>query len=220
MQINNKNPTAVAFACVNPFQENTYILYDDSRECVLIDPGCYSVAEQQQIAVFIHQNKLTPTRCLLTHTHLDHIFGCAWVAETYGLLPEMHEGELELYHHAPASAERFGVPFLGALPQPAVPFLVTNEPISFGNTRLEIRFVPGHSPASICFYCAESGFVIAGDTLFAGSIGRTDLPGGNHNLLLQAIEKQLFTLPDATVVYSGHGSPTTIGREQTSNPYF
>ncbi len=210
--------TTVHAFCVNPVQENTYILYDDSGDCVIIDPGCYETHEQRWIAQFINAKKLNPVRCFLTHAHFDHIFGCQWVYDTYNLLPEMHAGEQPVWERGAESTARFGIPFQLPAFQPL--FITENSTITFGGTTLKTLFVPGHSPASLCFYCAESDFVIAGDTLFAGAIGRTDLPGGNHGLLLESIQTQLFSLPDTTKVYAGHGGSTTIGRELRNNPFF
>ena len=210
--------TTIHSFCVNPVQENTYILFDETGECAIVDPGCYEAHEQRWLEQFINAKKLRPTRCLLTHAHFDHIFGCEWLFQKYGLLPEMHEGEQPVWDRGETSAARFGISFKQPTIQPL--FIVENSEISFGNTVLKTLFVPGHSPASLCFYCSESEFVIAGDTLFAGAVGRTDFPGGNHAQLIEAIQTQLFTLPDATKVYAGHGRATTIGRERTSNPFF
>lgn len=217
MQIHQHNGITVATITVNPFQENTYILSDATGKCVIIDPGCYTKNEETWLAQYIRSQKLTPVACWLTHAHLDHVFGCKWVYDTYHLLPEIHAGELDMLRLAPKSAQRYGVPMIEP-PLPTI-FLTENTDIFFGDTVLRTLFVPGHSPASLCFYCAKAGFVIAGDTLFNGSIGRTDLPGGNHATLLQHIRSELYTLPPETVVYSGHGSATTIGKEMRSNPF-
>jgi glyoxylase-like metal-dependent hydrolase (beta-lactamase superfamily II) len=205
------------FTC-SPFQENTYVVFDESKQAVLIDPGCYEAFERTQLADFISNNKLELVRCLLTHAHLDHVFGCAWVQRTYGLLPECHEDELGVLARAQQTALGYGIP-MEQPPQPAA-FIEPGKDISFGHTSFEVRFVPGHSPASVVFYCAQSGFVIAGDTLFNGSIGRTDLPGGHHDTLIVKIKTELFSLPEDTKVYSGHGLTTTIGREKRNNPFF
>lgn len=217
MQTQEHKGITVAFITVNPFGENTYILSDTTGECVIIDPGCYTKNEEQWLAQHIRAKRLTPVNCWLTHAHLDHVFGCNWVLATYGIAPKMHEGELSVLAQAAISAQKYGVPM--AEPPVPVAFLKENTEITFGNTTLRTLWVPGHSPASLCFYCEAGGFVIAGDTLFQDSIGRTDLPGGSHATLLQHIRSELYTLPPETVVYSGHGNPTTIGKEQRTNPF-
>ncbi len=210
--------TTVQHFTVNPVAENTYILYDETLEAVIIDPGCYESHEKRWVEQFINSKKLKLTRCLLTHAHFDHIFGCQWVFDTYNLLPEMHKDEQIVWDNANFGTQRFGIPF--DLPSFQPLYIEEGQIIKFGNTALNTLFVPGHSPASVCFYSKENDFVIAGDTLFAGAIGRTDLPGGNHDLLLQSIQNQLFTLPPETKVYAGHGGATTIGKELKTNPFF
>ena len=210
--------TVVHKFTVNPVSENTYVLYDETGECVIIDPGCYQPHEEAWIAQLINGKKLKPVRCLLTHAHFDHIFGCQWVFDTYNLLPEMHKGEQPVWERGAESCARFGIPFKQPSFQPL--YIAENTQITFGNTTLDLLFVPGHSPASLCFYDAKNNFLIAGDTLFAGAVGRTDLPGGNHDLLIASIKSQLFTLPEQTKVYSGHGGETTIGKELKTNPFF
>jgi glyoxylase-like metal-dependent hydrolase (beta-lactamase superfamily II) len=203
----------------NMFAENTYILYDETKECVIIDPGCVNNNERSRLKKWLESEGLRPVRLLNTHCHLDHVFGNAFVAEEYKLGLEIHEGELPVLARYEISAKNYGIAGAEPCPAPSA-FFDLEQPIKFGNTTLALRFVPGHSPASVCFYDAASRFVIAGDTLFEGSIGRTDLPGGNHKLLIDSINSQLFTLPDDVVVYSGHGEPTSIGRERRGNPFF
>lgn len=202
----------------NPFQENTYILYDETKECVIIDPGCNSVAEQNQLKQFIEKEKLKPVRLLNTHCHLDHIFGNHWVAETYGLPLEANEKEIPMLSYSEQASAMYGVPMQTS---PAIEiFLTEKDIITFGTQKLSILFTPGHSPGSICFYHKESNCLIAGDVLFRESIGRTDLPMGNHEDLLRSIKTKLFLLPKETKVYSGHGISTTIGYEMQHNPFF
>jgi hydroxyacylglutathione hydrolase len=202
----------------NMFQENTYILHDDTKECLIIDPGCCNDNERSRLKKWLAAEGLRPVRLLNTHCHLDHVFGNAFIAREYNLGLEIHEGELPVLARFELSARNFGITSVEASPQPTA-FIEVGKPITFGNTTLEVRFVPGHSPASVCFYDAKNGYVIAGDALFEGSIGRTDLPGGNHKTLIESIKNQLLTLPDNVVVYSGHGNPTTIGRERATNPF-
>ena len=207
----------VAVFQFSPFAENTYIVSDDSQECIIIDPGCYTADEEQQLAEFVKAKELKPVRLILTHAHLDHIFGNKFIFDTYGLLPEMHAGEMPVLEAAPIAAQMYGVQ-MKASPKPEK-FLREGQQLSFGRTSFDILFTPGHSPASISFYNSKDAYVIAGDVLFRESIGRTDLPGGNMNVLLRSIRQELFTLPDVTRVYNGHGPHTTIGYERHHNPF-
>ena len=210
--------TQVASFTFNPLQENTYIVYDETKECVIIDPGCYSSAEEQEMVDFIEKNKLNPVRLLNTHCHLDHVFGNKFIAEKYNLELEIHKDDLVMLEYAPQAGQMYGIPMQ---PSPAPSrFIEVGETITFGNTKFEVLFTPGHSPGSISFYCAEAQFVIAGDVLFRRSIGRTQgLPMTDVNVLMTSIREQLYTLPDATVVYAGHMGSTTIGEEKRENPY-
>ncbi|MBE9585419.1 MBL fold metallo-hydrolase [Mucilaginibacter sp. JRF] len=202
----------------NPFQENTYLLYDDSGECVIIDPGMYTGAEQNAVVNYIAENKLKPVLLLNTHCHIDHVLGNKFVFDQYGLKPQFHIGETVVLNHAPVSAQQMGFRYDNSpLPDEYLPESGT---ISFGNTTLELIFAPGHSPAHLCFYDKQDNILIGGDVLFRGSIGRTDLPGGNHAQLLKNIREKLFVLPDDCTVYPGHGPETTIGFEKQYNPFF
>lgn len=202
----------------NAFQENTYIIYDDTGDCLLIDPGCFDERERRRLRAFVSERGLRPVRLLNTHCHIDHVFGNAFVAKEYGLGLEIHAGELPVLYAFPEVARMYGIAPIQPSPEP-VAFLKENTVLEFGNTRLELLFAPGHSPASLCFYDRAGGYVVAGDVLFEGSIGRTDLPGGNYKTLMNSIVNQLLPLPDDTVVYAGHGDPTTIGRERIANPF-
>ena len=208
----------VAKFALNPFQENTYLLYDDTKECIIIDPGCFTISEKKIITDFIEENQLKPVRLINTHCHLDHVFGNKFIAETYNLVLEIHEGELPVLESMPAVCAKYGIPFSEYSPMPGR-FIEEGEIIKFGNTSLKTLFTPGHSPASISFYCEADQFIIAGDVLFHGSIGRTDLPGGNFDALITSIRTQLFPLGDEVKVYSGHGPETTIGFERSNNPF-
>ncbi|MFK7807183.1 MAG: MBL fold metallo-hydrolase [Saprospiraceae bacterium] len=208
----------VAKFTFNPFQENTYVVYDDSGECIIFDPGCFTAEEKNQLSTFISANNLKPVRLINTHCHLDHVFGNKYVSETYELGLEIHEGELPVLQAVPQACALYGLPQPEPSPAPSN-FLKEGTTLTFGNTKMEILFTPGHSPASISFYCAESNFVIAGDVLFRESIGRTDLPGGDFKTLIGAIKSELYPLGDEVRVYSGHGEDTTIGHEKKSNPF-
>lgn len=202
----------------NPFQENTYIVYDDSKECIIIDPGCYTENERTTLINFIEENELKPVRLINTHCHLDHICGNQFIANKYGLKLEANKEELPILEHAPKAAQMYGFP-MQASPEIEI-FLDEKDIVKFGKSELHILFTPGHSPGSLSFYSEKHGFVIAGDVLFRQGIGRTDLPLGDYDTLIQSIKEKLFTLPKKTVVYSGHGPETSIGYELVNNPFF
>ncbi len=201
----------------NPFQENTYLVWDDEKKCAIIDPGCYDAFERQELVEFIETMGLTPTKLLNTHCHVDHVLGNRFVSEKYGLNLEMHENDLPVLNAVPNYARHYGFE-TGEMIQPST-FLRDGDAVSVGKLNFEILHVPGHSPGSICFYHKESAQIISGDALFYGSIGRTDLPGGNHMQLIQSIKSKLLTLEDSVAVFSGHGPKTTIGNERNHNPF-
>jgi glyoxylase-like metal-dependent hydrolase (beta-lactamase superfamily II) len=201
----------------NPYQENCYVLFDESNECIIIDPGAYTSQEQNELSRFIESKQLKPVRLLNTHCHIDHVLGNAFVHSLYGLLPEFHSLELELLHAIPSYAPQMGIRYeLSPLPET---FLSESGKIAFGQSELELIFAPGHSPGHLCFYSPADNFLIGGDVLFYQSIGRTDLPGGNHQQLLDTIKHKLFNLPTDCVVYPGHGPSTQIGFEKEHNPF-
>ena len=202
----------------NMFAENTYIVYDDTKDCIIIDPGCYDGNERKRLTHFIKQEGLNPVRLLNTHCHVDHVFGNRFVAETYNLELEAHQGEEQVLATFPMVSQMYGIPNIQQSPE-IKRYLVPGEYVEFGNTKMKILFTPGHSPASVCFYIENEGHLIAGDVLFEGSIGRTDLPGGNYNTLMQSIFTELMPLPGNVKVYPGHGNATTIGRERKANPF-
>jgi hydroxyacylglutathione hydrolase len=201
----------------SPVQENTYVLVNEQKQCCIIDPGCYFPAERDELKTGIEKAGLTPVLLLNTHCHLDHVFGNKFVHDTWGLDLHIHEKEKPVLEFAPLSGERWQLPF-DNYEGPLV-YLKEGNFIKIGEDALEIRFTPGHSPGSISFYSAESGFIIGGDVLFNRSIGRTDLPGGSMETLIESIRTQFFTLPDETKVYSGHGPVTTVGYERGNNPF-
>jgi hydroxyacylglutathione hydrolase len=201
----------------SPIQENTYVLYNEFNECIIIDPGCYYDAEKETLVAFITEKKLTPTMLLNTHCHLDHVFGNKMVAEKYNLTLQMHENEQPVLAYAPTSGLMYNIPFDNY--EGDFIFLNDGDIVKLGADELHVLLTPGHSPGSISFYCAKDKFIISGDVLFRNSIGRTDLPGGNHAQLIQSIKEKLMTLPEDTKVYSGHGVPTTVGYESRNNPY-
>lgn len=200
-----------------PFQENTYLLYDETGEAFIIDPGNSNTQENTQLSRFITENNLELKRLLLTHAHIDHIMGNRYIFDTYGLLPEVHRNDLFFIDRMPQSAAMYG---LTCDPSPAPgKFISEGDTIHLGKYTLSCIFTPGHSPGSISFYNPENKLLIGGDVLFNGSIGRTDLPMGNHETLISSIKEKLLVLSDDVKVYSGHGPVTTIGRERNTNPF-
>jgi len=201
----------------SPIQENTYLLYDEFKNCAIIDPGCYFDAEKEQLTQFIEQMGLTPKMLLNTHCHLDHVFGNKYIAETYGLVAQIHQKEQVMLEMAPTSGLMYDMPFDNYTGE--LIFLKEGDKILIGKDELLVIEAPGHSPGHICFYCKAQNFLIGGDVLFKDSIGRTDLPFGNHEQLIKNIKEKLLVLPGETIVYSGHGDESTIGEEKLYNPY-
>ena len=201
----------------SPIQENTYLLYNEAKNCIIIDPGCYTQEERDELYQFIKSNELIPMLLLNTHGHLDHVFGNKFVAETFQLIPHIHPLEKELLAYAPVSGLMYNLPFDHY--EGELIYLEAGQSIILDTDELKVLFTPGHSPGSVSFYCEKQNFVISGDVLFKNSVGRTDLPGGNHEVLIQSIKNQLLVLPEDTVVYSGHGVKTTIGEEKRGNVY-
>jgi len=201
----------------NPVQENTYLLYNEFNECIIIDPGCYFDEEKETLKSFINLNKLQPKILLNTHCHLDHVFGNKFIADEYKVTLKTHRLEKSVLEMAPASGLMFNLPFDNY--QGDIIFLEEGDIVALRDDELEVIHAPGHSPGSICFYCKKQKFVIGGDVLFQNSIGRTDLPGGSHEDLVKNIKEKLFKLPEEVIVYPGHGAATTIGEEIKENPF-
>jgi len=201
----------------SPIAENTYVLYNHKKQAIIIDPGCYGTKDEDKLKSFIETNELTPKLLLNTHCHLDHVFGNKFVFETWGLIPHIHRLEKQVLDYAPVAGLMWNLPFDNYSGE--LVYLEEGEITGLVGDPLEVIFTPGHSPGSISFYSAESGFVISGDVLFKGSVGRTDLPGCNSVDLSKSISEKLYKLPDSTIVYSGHGECTTIGAEKKSNPF-
>lgn len=201
----------------NPFQENTYLIYNDEGQCWITDPGMYGQDEVAYFTGAIASRGLKPQSIINTHTHLDHIFGVNALKNKYNIPFGIHEKDQPVLNGAAGAAMLFGFDFRD-VPTPDF-HIHEGKPLALGADTLEVRFTPGHSPGSIVFYYPEGKWLIGGDVLFNGSIGRTDLPGGNHNTLINSIRMQLFTLPEDTVVHSGHGPITTIGNEKKYNPF-
>jgi len=201
----------------SPVQENTYVLFNEHKEAIIIDPGCYGSEEQEELRHFIEKEGLSPTLLLNTHCHLDHVFGNKFVAETWSLVLHLHKLEKQVLDYAPVAGLMYNLPFdqySGPLS-----YLEEDDQTGLKDGPLKVIFTPGHTPGSISFYDPSGGFIVSGDVLFQGSVGRTDLPGGNFETLSSSIREKLYTLPDKTIVYSGHGDPTTIGTEKKSNSF-
>ena len=201
----------------NPFQENTYLVYDDSGIAALIDPGCHTSGERKELEDFIQSEGLKVSQLLNTHCHIDHVLGNAWAIRQFHVDLQIHPNEVSVLKSVEVYAPTYG--FFGYESTEAGRFLEEGQEIQVGEEILKTLYVPGHSPGHLVFYHESSHRCIGGDTLFRGSIGRTDLPGGNHQLLLSKIKSQLFSLPDSTVVFPGHGPETTIGFEKIHNPF-
>lgn len=201
----------------NFFEENTYLLYSDEGHAVIIDPGCSQPSEERQLVDFVEKNGLTIKEIWLTHAHIDHVLGLAFCVQKWGVNFRLHSLEVPQLKAVEAYAPNYGV-FNFSLPQ-AQGLEIIPGLLSLGNLAFQVLFVPGHSPGHVAFYHAESGRIWSGDVLFQSSVGRTDLPGGDFDTLAQSIRNQLYSLPEDTVVFPGHGSSTTIGLEKRSN-YF
>lgn len=201
----------------NAYAENTFVLSDETKQCIIIDPGCYEQAEKDALADYISNENLQPVQLLNTHCHIDHVLGNKFVAEKYQLKLVAHQLEEPVL----ASVVNYG-PSMGFKVEPSPPievFIDESQKIEFGNTILDILFTPGHSPGSVCFHHKASFTLIGGDVLFQMSIGRTDLPGGDFDTLINSIQHKLWKLPDETVVYPGHGPSTNIAFEKANNPF-
>jgi len=201
----------------NPFQVNTYVLNDETKECIIIDPGMQGPDEEQELTDYIDANGLKPVLLLNTHAHVDHIVGNSFVAETYNIPLVSHKHCVGFLTNAAAYASTFGLK-MGSI-KSIDKFADESEDIKFGSSTLKVLYTPGHADGSLCFYSENDAFVITGDVLFNQSIGRTDLPTGNYDLLQQSIWEKLFTLPDNTVAWPGHGPETNIGFEKLHNPF-
>lgn len=207
----------IASMTFNPFQENTYILYDESGSCVIVDPGCYERDEQQELKSFITTHELRVTQLVNTHCHIDHVLGNEFVKQTYGVGLYIHRLDEPVLRAVSTYAPNYG--FNKYQPASVDGYLEEGGDIQVGNTKMSILFVPGHAPGHIAFYNVDNKVLISGDVLFYNSIGRTDLPGGNFATLENSIRHKLYVLPDDTTVFPGHGPKTSIGFEKKTNPF-
>ena len=201
----------------SPIQENTYLLFNEHKNAILIDPGCYSIEEKNELKKYLDDNGLNLKMLINTHCHLDHVFGNKWVNETYGLKPIIHKNEEPMLKVAGFSGEKWGLPFDNY--EGEVEYFKEGDIISLDEDELHIIEAPGHSPGHVCLYSKTQNFIIGGDVLFYESIGRTDFPMCSHDDLINNIKTKLFVLPAETIVYPGHGSETTIGHEKKNNPF-
>lgn len=202
----------------SPIQVNTYIITGNERDCIIIDCGCYGETEERKLEEMLASRGLNPVMLIGTHCHLDHVFGNRFMLERYGLRPRFHEGDSYNYRNAPKLSLMFGLT-MDAPPEPEG-YLAEGDVITAAGITLKVIHVPGHSPGGIALYSADDSVVFTGDALFAGSIGRSDLPGGDHEQLMANIREKLFTLPPETVIYPGHGPESIIGEEMQRNPFF
>jgi hydroxyacylglutathione hydrolase len=201
----------------NPFMENTFVLFDETGECVVIDPGCYEKEEETQLVDFIISKNLKVKKVINTHCHIDHVLGNSFVKRKFNVPLYIHPKEEQQLRAVKSYAPNYG--FAGYQEAEADGFMNEGEEVSFGNQKLQVLFVPGHSPGHVALYHPSSKVIIGGDVLFENSIGRTDLPGGDFDTLINSIHQKFFTLPDDVTVYCGHGSETSIGFEKRTNPF-
>jgi glyoxylase-like metal-dependent hydrolase (beta-lactamase superfamily II) len=201
----------------NPFAENTYVLFNENKNAIIVDPGNYFPEEDKALLEFIEANDLSVKMLINTHCHIDHVFGNKFVCETFNIEPMFHKGEEVIFQNAPQAALKWGVElnhFTGKYS-----FISEDDSVKMNDDELVVIAAPGHSPGHICLYCKKQNFLIGGDVLFYESIGRTDLPFGNHEELIKNIKEKIFALPDETIVYAGHGQYTIIKHEKMHNPF-
>lgn len=204
----------------NPLGVNTYVLHDETKECVVIDAACFYTEEKEELLQYIDERGLAVKHLLNTHLHFDHLFGVNLLSSRFGTPLSCHRGDVYLLEDLPRQLQQFGLPPVDAGLKPEIGvFLDEGDTVEFGNQSLKVFHIPGHSPGSIVFYSASNGSLFGGDVLFHSSIGRTDLYGGSFDDLVNGIREKLFILPDETIVYSGHGPSTTLGYEKKNNPF-
>jgi glyoxylase-like metal-dependent hydrolase (beta-lactamase superfamily II) len=209
--------TTIKTFVFNPFQENTYVLFDETKECIIVDTGCHSQEEQQELSNFIEENGLQPKLAVITHGHVDHVMGVAYIQKQYKLDIAGNPEDLPLLQMATTQAMMYGMT-IDDVPSISIN-LNEGDVVAFGNTKLSVIQTPGHSKGCICLHNSEENYLLSGDTLFRGSIGRTDLPGGNYEEIIESIKDKLLPLAPETRVYPGHGEPTTISWEKENNPF-
>ncbi len=201
----------------NELRECTYVLWDDTKECIIVDCGCGNDNECGRLKKFIEEPSLNPVMMVNTHGHFDHAMGNDFLKKTYNIPSYIHAGDEKLLAQTAEIAVNFGY----TVPAPPKPdhFLEDGRQLKFGHSQLQVLHTPGHSKGCVCLYAPEDGFLLTGDTLFQGCIGRTDLPGGDYDEIMESLSKKILPLPDDTLVYPGHGPDTTIAVEKTTNPF-
>ena len=203
----------------NPFQENTYVVWDEaSKEAAIVDCGALFPQEEERIEKYVEENGLKVKYLLNTHLHLDHCFGNHWAAGRYGILPMAHAEDETLLARMGEQARMFGLPF-EVKTEKLGKYLNDGDVLMLGDNEIKVIHTPGHSRGGLCFHIPSASWLISGDSLFEGSIGRTDLEGGSYATLIKSITERLMTLPEETIVYPGHGPYTTIGEEKKCNPF-
>ncbi len=201
----------------NPLMENTYVLFDETKECVIVDPGCYHPWEKDELSNFIAGNKLRPVKLLNTHCHIDHVLGNYYCKNKFALKLYGHRKDVETLRAVKVYAPAYGI--AGYEETTMDEFVEEGDEVTFGSTKLEVLFVPGHAPGHIAFFARKEKKLIAGDVLFRQSIGRTDMPGGDFDTLMDSIKNKIFPLGDEVEVFPGHGGTTTVGYEKMHNPF-
>lgn len=202
----------------NQFQERSFVIYDDSKECIIIDPGCYSTQEEVELEDFIKKNNLIPTKVINTHCHIDHVLGNSFVVEKWKIPLYIHKLDLPILENVKDISILYGFEKYKASPYPNN-FLKKGDVIAFGKSKLDVIFTPGHSPGHICLYSEKEDFIVSGDVIFRGSIGRTDLPGGNYEVLINSIKSEIMHLKNCTKIFCGHGPSTVLEFEKSNNPF-
>lgn len=203
---------------VNAFSENTYLVFDRAGNGVVIDPGFMDMRESQQFDAFIDANQIQLSRCLQTHAHIDHIMGVHHINRKYGLKTRMHQNEVSVFSSGKNVSAMYGLPYTEGIYDDD--YLAEGTILQIGEITFSVLFTPGHSPGSVCFYFPDQHALIAGDLIFKGSVGRTDLPGGDHDTLIESVRNEVFVLPGQTRIYPGHGEPTDVAQEKLYNPFF
>lgn len=203
---------------VNAFSENTYLVFDQAGNGLVIDPGFMDTGESNNFDAFVANNRITLRQCLQTHCHIDHIMGVHHINQKYGLKTRMHQKEISVFDSGKNVSAMYGLPYKEGVYNED--YLANGMQMQIGDIPFRVLFTPGHSPGSVCFYFNEQDVLIAGDLIFKGSVGRTDLPGGDHTALMNSVRQEVFVLPDHTLIYSGHGEPTEVGHEKLHNPFF
>ncbi len=217
MPIRIKNTMKIKKFTFNLFSVNSFVLYDETKECIIVDPGCRNQEEQQELIQFIEAHQLKPVKLVNTHCHVDHVAGNAFVKEQWSIPIYAHSEDISNLHDATRAGEFYGMPIV--MPPNSDADLKGVDSLTFGNSELKLLHLPGHSKGSVALVSEKDSFAIVGDVLFRGAIGRTDLNGGSLDELMHSIKNILFKLDEQTVVYSGHGPETTIEQEKRTNPF-